>query len=570
MTDRSRPDDEGAVGIFAAMSLAMLLGFGAIAIDTSYLYFGKRNLQAAVDAAALSAAQSPTNAQALANATFLRQGLTDVVPVTTAGVYDDLAATQSARFAPPSGTAPLSAVRVVADRTVPLGLSRILTGRSTTVLHASAVAANVPAAAFTLSSTTATLNGGVLNSLLSALLGGSISLSAASYQSLLNTNVSLLKTLDQLALNIGAQAGTYDGLADTNASVGSVLTAAADVLNAGSTANPAGSALLSLAAKVNPNLSLRLGDLLSLGLMKGAATGASGQGSAYADLGLSALQLVQTSAALGGTNAVTVNNLITLPGLAQVSASLAAIEPPATAPAPPAAGLMVLGPVGSQAQTAQVRLQLSAKVLGGLSLGILGNFLLSSELPILIQVAPAKVTLTSVDCSAGPANVSIGVLAETGVVTAAIGSVTNAALADPSATTLQPQPAQLLSALGGLLKITVSTPTPVTLGKGSGTLNFSTAQINNHTPQSINSTNQVSGLLSALAGSGHLQVNVELLTLIKIPIGDIVSAVTNLISPVLAGLDPLLNGLLETVGVKVGVAEVTPGGARCGVPVLVM
>jgi uncharacterized membrane protein len=42
------------------------------------------------------------------------------------------------------------------------------------------------------------------------------------------------------------------------------------------------------------------------------------------------------------------------------------------------------------------------------------------------------------------------------------------------------------------------------------------------------------------------------------------------LSPLAAALDPLVDGLLEALGVKLGYMDVTATGVRCGVPALVL
>ena len=596
------PDDGGAVGILTAASLAMLCAFGAIAADASYLYFGKRDLQAAVDAAALSAVRNPADATRLANDTLARQNIPAAATrVVTPGIYDERAAA-GARFAAAGTDA--NAVRVEAQRVVPLGLGRLFVAAGTATIAAQATAAHVPAGAFMLSSTTASLNGGLLNTVLSGLLGSSLSLDLASYQGLAGARVSLLRTLDNLATELNLQAGDYAGLLRSRAQVGQVLSAAANALDPGGAAPAARAALLQVAGRVNPQLALTVGELIDLGLMQGESVGAGANPNGYAKLSANALELLQAAARLGGAGRVVdLGTAITLPG-ATVGVKLMAIEPPVTAPPPPAEGMMVLGPIGTTARTAQLRLSLDVK-LGSLTLPLLGTLNNLVHIPIQIQVAAATARLADVSCPGnlpGSDDTTMTIQARTGVVTAQIGEVTNTGFSNAALAPVV-SPATILDTskpltatvtetqtiLGGLLgtvvkivetlqstvltvKVVASTKVPVQLAEGSQTMVFSPAQIAAHTPASVSSTGSLAGLSRSLGGS-NLQLDPQidgLLGNLQLSVGDVTGAVVSALTPVLGALDPLLDGLLATLGLRLGIAEVTPGGARCGVPVLVI
>jgi uncharacterized membrane protein len=330
-------------------------------------------------------------------------------------------------------------------------------------------------------------------------------------------------------------------------------------------------------------------DLIDLGLLQGETTGLGTAGSGYAKLTTNALELVQAAARLGGAaHVVDLGSAITLPG-ASVGVKLLAIEPPVTVPPPPAEGAMVLGPVGSVARTAQLRLGLDVTLLN-LTLPLIGA-LPQVHVPIQIQVAPATARLVAVTCpgtTPGVEDASMTVEARTGLVTAQVGQVTtagfaNTALAPPVTPATVIDTSRAFSGLvGGLLggvlntvvtvKAVASTKVPATLASGSRTMLFDAAAIAAHTPQSVSSTGSLTGL-SASLGGGNLQLDVSiggLLGGLQLSVGDVTGAVLSALNPVLGALDPLLDGLLAALGLRLGIAEVTPGGARCGVPVLVL
>ena len=69
LTPARRPQ-RGAVAIVVALSLAVLIGFAGLALDTGRLYLTKTELQNAADACALAAAYELTGAPAIAAASF--------------------------------------------------------------------------------------------------------------------------------------------------------------------------------------------------------------------------------------------------------------------------------------------------------------------------------------------------------------------------------------------------------------------------------------------------------------------------------------------------------------------
>lgn len=81
-------------------------------------------------------------------------------------------------------------------------------------LSATAVAATPPPVAqLSIRSSLASVDSGkspLLNLVIGNLLGGNLSLTAAGWNGLLQTNVNLLSYLDQLAINLNVKAGDYD------------------------------------------------------------------------------------------------------------------------------------------------------------------------------------------------------------------------------------------------------------------------------------------------------------------------------------------------------------------------
>ncbi|TIO02805.1 MAG: hypothetical protein E5X96_16375, partial [Mesorhizobium sp.] len=77
------------------------------------------------------------------------------------------------------------------------------------VIGTTATASAQPAAAFSVGSRLASVNGGVLNALLGALLGGNLSLSVMDYNSLISADVDVLSFTDALATQLRLTGVTY-------------------------------------------------------------------------------------------------------------------------------------------------------------------------------------------------------------------------------------------------------------------------------------------------------------------------------------------------------------------------
>jgi uncharacterized membrane protein len=544
------------------MAFLALAGATALATDVGLLQWQKRRLQAAVDAAALAAARAPAGRDALARAALDGNGFAAARVTAVAGTYaDDPALGIPARFTPGGTSLTASpAVQVTADADIGTGLLGLFTGTAATRVAASAIAAHQPLGAFSVGSGTAAIDEGLVNVLLSGLLGGSISLTAADYSALLNTQVAALRLLDAFAT-----AGTYDQLLNTTVNAGTLLTAAASALTPGGSSLLAQSALLGIAARAASDRALVLGDLLALGARGQRPVGSLGDAASYATLGLNAYDLLMAAAALGGRNrVVALNTGLDVRG-AQVSLSLMLIEPPAASGPVAADGHVALGPVGTRAHTAQARLLLDIRLLG---LGGLLPYVV--HVPILVEAALATATLSGITCDSRPAtDTAMTIAVTTGVGRVALGTVPAAAFA-AAGSALVPTPAALadISPLGiGLVTITASASVPI--GSGSGSLTFSASEVRAGTVKRVSTTGYNSHLLTGLIGNITFGATVLGLPINLTLISGTLNTLTNGLNVVLDRLDPVLINLLNTLGVTLGYADVRPSAARCGQVALV-
>lgn len=328
--------DEGERGVAALLlvaSLVALLGMVAMVIDLGYAYFERQRLQDALDLASIAAARelsgsgataaayqkaSETLAYNFSGAQALSLGYGCGVPAGDRqanicfGTYSAERNQQgqrpalAARFTNPGPSCNgCDAVRIYARAGSPSFFGQVFDVDAVDVAGiATAVRSGSPVAQLKIRSTVATIDStrsALLNALVGGLLGGSLNLSAAGWNGLLNTEVNLLDYFDQLlAVNAQLSAGAYHELvALQNLSVGQLVQAAATVLQQGGATGVSADAvagLLQIAAIVPAGWQASLGDLLSVG---------EGTTAAGLDVGVNALTLVQGIVqAANGSNAL--------------------------------------------------------------------------------------------------------------------------------------------------------------------------------------------------------------------------------------------------------------------------
>src|SRR5690606_13126158 len=183
------------------------------------------------------------------------------------------------RFQP--NVQPLNAVSVRLEREGTLHFARLMGTRPNTsargIAHADAQVS------FSLGSRLASLNAGVVNALLSTLLGSEISLSLLDYRALADVQVDLLSFLDALGIEMGLTALNYNQLLETEARTGIIAKALASITN-----GPVRT-IVSKIGLTNQGNSIPLDKLLNLGKLGGLQVGSSSQ---VADINVSLLELL--------------------------------------------------------------------------------------------------------------------------------------------------------------------------------------------------------------------------------------------------------------------------------------
>ncbi|EJL07565.1 TadG family pilus assembly protein [Pseudomonas chlororaphis] len=347
----------GAIGLIGALALGTAVLCTLVVVDSGRLYLDQRELQRVADNAALEAVarggncQAGGSAAAYAAASALRNGF-DGTPETTCGSLQT-GADNLRTFSPNASQA--SAIQVVVREEVPTSIALSVTNlfsdkplSDMTSLSATAVAAQPkpPLAQLTIRSALVDLN--LLNGALSGLAGSAINVSLLGWQGLVDTDISLLGYLKQLAVDLNVSAGNYSELLDIDTDVTQLLQTSISVAQKNGATAEVLTALGSIKAAAINTVPVKLGDLLKL------QTGTADSG---LDANVQLLSLVEAFLQLASSqSAAAVELPVSVLGLAGVTTRVKIVSPPEFAIGnPELAAADPLGPNRIYVRTAQVR-----------------------------------------------------------------------------------------------------------------------------------------------------------------------------------------------------------------------
>ena len=380
----------GAIGLMAAVTLGMVLLFMLLVVDSGRLYLEQRKLQRVADMAVLEAVTrqgnclaTPSTAQGFAEGnarlnSFTPGGVQHIAA--TCGSLKTDSATQLRVFTEDLTKA--EAVRVIATTTVPTSVAGGLWSmfskdgfNTDTNLTASAVGAR-PGPSLAQLSIRSTLlkidstNSPLLSSVLTQMLGTSISVEAVGWNGMLNTDINLLKYLNQLSVvALKLKVGDYTKVLGTNVTAAQLIQAAIDVAEPNSETTKINAALSNLAtAAINiPGIKqISVNDLFNI---------KTGTPSAGLDTSVQLFQLVQAFIQAANKNsAITATIPTNLLGLVKITTQIKIIEPPQFSSVGDPKLAVNAKPTDASAiyvKTAQIRTLISAeipllKTLGGL------------------------------------------------------------------------------------------------------------------------------------------------------------------------------------------------------------
>jgi uncharacterized membrane protein len=363
----------GSIVINTAIALSLVV-ITLLGTQIGYLMLMKRELQKTADLAALSGAQSllplscvDARTAAVANAA---QNMPPMLPPLAAadvecGNWDPQTRDAPQYFGAPNAGQFFNAVRVRLSRTPALLLPNLSGGQPFTITVQALAAQRQPLASLNIRSTLLSVDtkqSALLNAVFGGLLGGSLSLQAAGWQGLLNTNIQLLSFLDQLKLDLNISAANYDQVLNTSVNAGVLLQSMITVMErGGNTAAVTVQALRDLLVSVQASpFTLKLSDLLGI---------ASGTDAAGLSTELQLFQIVQGMVQVAnGKNGLAADVPITVPGIASVTTKVRVVEAPQISavgnPSLINPSLGVNDPNKIYVRTAQVRMLLSVDLSG--------------------------------------------------------------------------------------------------------------------------------------------------------------------------------------------------------------
>lgn len=541
----------GAVVVYVAFFLMALIASTCLAIDIGRLYQAQRTLQSAANLAALDAAALTSGcygnrggdlqddpgsvATAEAQASLARNGVplaylesVQIGKLSSANGIRSFTSLQPGEAQTSRTAVQVSLTRPTIQRLIPMP------GSGGGVMRASAAANLRPEVSFSVGSGLASLDGGILNALLGALLHTNLSLSVADYNALLGVNV----RLGDLSVALGA--ASVDDFLTSQTTLPRVIDALVYALGNGQ--NGVVRQVLNLLAGVSTGVGTIVpGDVLL------APVGLEGDGSnALVNVGQLIMALAMSA---NGQHA------LDLPiSTALGSIRLTVIEPPQMA-------IARAGDLDTYATTSQVKLDIDL-ALRHVDVNVLGlvGAQVDLQVPLQLRVGKATAHLDEVECRrAGTPTDQVTLGIRTSVLDLGIGTFTTE-IGAPSPSV---QPVVLGNISAKLLGIRIPIAT-VSAGvyAGLGADADDDVPFEGPFPSEVGHTDTdvsraVDGLVSDLISSLEQPdgLKVTLLGVVNVPAGSLVAVVLNLLKPVLHAVGLLLEPLLGLLGLSLGTAD---------------
>ena len=536
-------DRSANIAILMAGSLTMLIGTAALGVDAGLMFLERRQLQGIADAAAQAAAANPLVARTVAERVLAANGHASAsIGTVTPGRYDADPATPPAnRFV--AGSSGANAVRVVVHGSVPTFFARAITHQSRIAIDATATAARIDIAAYSLGSTVAAVDGGLANALLSGLAGTNLNLTAIDYNGLAAARVDVLGVTQALRTSLDLGGSSFAETLAHDVPLAKAVGAIAATL-----ADPALAATVRTLAARLPDRTIRLSEAIDLGPL-----GSNVHADPAQPVDVDAASLLRAMLEIGQDGHQISSDVgLSIPGLASTRMMVIIGARASHSPwlAISAAGQTIL-------YTAQTRILLDTRLLDGLPMG-----LLSVTVPIYLDLGAASARLTAVSCAGGRAASTASIAVTPSIGRAAIASVDRTRLADFTAP-LTLQPARLAGS--ALLGVDAIADLPIG-GSVAQTVTFDADDIAQHRKRSVASGDIVGGLASALIQ--RTSINARLLGT-GLPLPSLSGATLALLTAVTGPLDTLIDQATALAGVRLGQADTWIDGVRCGTPKLV-
>lgn len=560
---RFRKDASGSVSIMFAGYVVVGVLCLALAIDLQMLYTQRRAAQGAADLAAIVAANNIGDEEEAAESILTSNGYDFGASVetgslneaetesrdsdwftTVAGRYvADNSIPRENRFTP--GGTPENAVAVTLG-----GPGRLFFADNfvdAPQITVDAIAARRALAGFSVGSRLVSVNGGVLNALLSSLLGAEVNLSVLDYNNLLNSKVEVFSFLDALATELNIVSGDYQSVLDSEPTLSQVISAAA----AASSDRTVGNALFALEnAAGSLTDKIDLAGVIDLGAVGDIVLGAAEEQGFPLEVSMMQMLLANAVAA-NGENLLNLDLGTTIPGVAGLTAQLRLGEMLQSAP------WFRVSEGGEIVANTQIQLAVEASVGGT---GVLSG--VNVRLPTYFEVARAQAQLESVSCPSGNENeATVTLAARSAALDAYIGDVD---LSKRSLSGYKVKKAKIVSAPG----LVAFAQAEAAIAQSSDeTLEFTHDDIVNGTVKTAGVTSPVESIVGSLVEDVSIEARVLGLGLSTEGLADaaLLSALGGLTKPV----DTVVTSLLEALGVGVGEGDYQVNAVECRRAVLV-
>jgi uncharacterized membrane protein len=546
-------DQDGQIAILAAIAAPVAALMAALAIDTGAISTQKREMQGLFDMAAIAAASHLDDPEAAARQVLQDNGFAGVstgktgsdvratggidLRVTVGHYAADPSVPHSERFK--VNALPHNSARV--SMSAPPTRYFDFFGSSRTSLDVTGTAMVSAEVGMSIGSRLVSLDGGLINTLLEDLTGASISLSAMSYDGLLDAEVDLLDCLSWLAEDLDLEAVTFDEVLASNVTLSQLTGAMSETVSGALLAKQA---LARLSRKPEfASLSVDLGQLFDLGSAGSAPVGGARPAASAA---VKALHMLNASAVIAnGERQIDLGVAAGLPGLIDLDIGLLVGERPQGS-----SWFAFSSPESGPVTTAQLRLSIVVTVGGS---GILSDSLI--RLPVHIELASAEAVITGIDCRPGEAE-------PRRITVSASPSIARVRIANAEGRG-RFSPARIVN--GRLLSVRAFADTRAA-DPEADILRFSRNDIANG-PKTAETTDAIRGLLSSAVANLDFSIDVAGLSILSPRL--VTAALSDLLESVSEPVDDLVFTTTAALGLGLGEADVWVHNARCSPAVLV-
>ncbi|WP_422371801.1 pilus assembly protein TadG-related protein [Hoeflea sp.] len=563
----------GNIAISSALVAPLIIGALALGVDFGTLSLQERRMQTIADLAAISAASSPETAEKgllhffqdndlnyalVSDDGFLLSDSQRVSRETALEQSDCLVVFETGNYTADPGLEVKDRFVVANDDPDAVRVTSTCAGRlyfahmlgTAPTLEVKATAATRKTASFWIGSRLASLNEGILNSVLGATLGTSLSLKALDYRALMGAELELLSFIPQLSTEAGIEAVTYQDVLDADIRMATLF---ASLRKSGQFSASLSSVLGGIEQSLSgTSRTFRLSQILDI---EDAARYPLGSPLAPSTR-MRLMDMVSLSAlASGGSNQILSAVALEVPGIASAKVDIAVGEPAVHTPP------VAVGSPGARIRTAQVRIGIRAELDGLLSL-----FGARVSVPLYLEIANAEARLGKITCSPYSGNASsVEVDAVPGILNVAIGNV------DPNA----------FINFGGAPRVSdayfveipglrISGRAEVNSGNMTPTrLRFDANAIREARDQTVSTRTPLTSLVNS--AFERVEPRIELLGIqTGLPGRTHTASLHATLEPLTSNLDGMLYNVLLALGVGVGEADIAVTGARCDAAVLVI